>query len=118
MNRRDFLKGMGIGVAAAGVATVVRESQPLPVPEFKNLKELDPILRYLEDAGPLPDVELVRKFVGFAAALPDNPAALVPVYLLIRKIIHKSQATSKFKVKLINSPEFIAVFEKHGHWLE
>lgn len=118
LNRRDFLKGIGIGVGAAGIATVVRESQPPPVPEFASLKELDPILRFIEGSGPLPDEALVRKFVAFATALPDNPAAIVPVFMVLRKIMNSKPSPSPlYKAKVINSKELVAFVDKHGHWL-
>jgi len=123
LNRRDFLKGIGVGVTAAGVATVIRvanEAPELPpVPEFSSTDEVWAIIRYIDCNGPLPPVELVRKAILYAVALPDNPMALVPVSLIIRKLVYGKdpRVTSKYKSAMIGGPEFTAFIEKFNKYI-
>lgn len=110
---------MGVGVAAVGVAAVHNEITELPpVPDFSSLDELRPLCDMIEYPNLVHQVpvELVRKAFQYAAALPDNPMALLPVMLVIRRIVRSSQ-NPEFKSACVNSPEFKAVVEKFGKYL-
>ena len=122
LNRRDFLKGIGVGVGAAGIATVVRVSNEIPalppVPTFDSLNELWPLMEMIGGRKPRypEDVAVVLKAFQYATALPDNPMAVLPVFCICRLVIMPSH-NSNFKAACINSPEFIAVVEKFGKYI-
>lgn len=119
MNRRDFLKGIGVGVAAVGAAAIHDEITELPpVPDFSSLDELRPLyeaIEHPERAHPV-SAELVRKAVQYAVALPDNPMALLPVMLIFRRVVVPSRDPA-FKSACVNSPEFIQFVRKFSKYL-
>lgn len=119
MNRREFLKGLGVGVTVVGAAAVHNEITELPpVPNFSSFDEIWPIWEAIErpNVTHRVSVELVRKAFQYAAALPDNPMALLPVKVILSGIIMPSR-DNQFKVACISSPEFTAVINKFGKYL-
>lgn len=94
------------------------------LPHFNHLYELRPLMEAMvgiqrhpgmDSAVDVP-VDLVLKAFQYAEALPDNPMALLPVYLICHMVV-RSSPNPKFKSACMNSPEFTRLIDKFAKYL-